>query len=423
MTATVRNTEDVQALGSDARRAGRDIPVLMAGDWPGSGAGNAVSSDVLLAALERLATVDLLVHRISLRPSLRAEPAAARHRVFSIGTQPAVVHGEGMAAGWLHRDRFAQWSCAWAVTSRYASALYASRVPYVVWEATTARDELDSISIKHVRRNGNGSGFGAALHRLLSPLDERLERGVYLRAARLLAMGEYSRSLIVSDHGIPAERVEVLLSPPSLAFLDALGQRTRANSPPPSCEAPRLLFVGRITDPRKNADLLLDSFRRLRERMPNATLTIVGRHTPQWRDRSGADRPGSGISLTGEVDTPALAEAYLAHDLLLVTSRQEGYGLVVAEALHAGLPVVSTKCGGPEAIIRESDGGVLVDHTAGDIACAADALLSNEAQWLSRARNGSAYAHNMLSFERFVSRVSDVTRSVAWDKAKTPRDM
>jgi len=154
--------------------------------------------------------------------------------------------------------------------------------------------------------------------------------------------------------------------------------------------------------------------------MPDATLTIVGRHTSQWRDRSGADRPGSGISLTGEVDTRALVEAYLAHDLLLVTSRQEGYGLVVAEALHAGLPVVSTKCGGPEAIIRESDGGVLVDHTAGDIADAADAMLSNEAQWLNRARNGSRYAHDVLSFERFVSRVADITRSIACEHAKTP---
>ena len=423
MPTTVRQTPLVSTSGADARGVGRGIAVLMAGDRPGSGAGTSVTSDVLLAALERVATVEVLAHRMSLRPSMREESLGARHRVFSIGTQPAIVHGEGLAAGWLHRQRFAQWSCAWAVTSRYASALYASRIPYAVWEATTARDELNSISIQHLRRNGNGSGFGAALHRLLSPIDQRLERGIYLGAARLLAMGEYSRSLIASQHGIPAERVEVLLSPPSLAFLEALGGRTRANSPPPGSAAPRVLFVGRITDPRKNADLLLDAFRRLRETLPHATLTIVGRYTAQWRDRSGADQRESGVSLTGEVDTRALAEAYLTHDVLLVSSRQEGYGLVVAEALHAGLPVVSTKCGGPEAIIRESDGGVLVDHTARGIADAAVALLSNEAQWLTRARSGAAYAHSVLSFDRFVSRVSDITRSISRDAQTRARKM
>lgn len=417
MSTTVGQIAGVSAPEIDGREIARRIRVLMAGDRPGPGAGTAVTSDVLLAALERVAPVDVLRHRMSLRPSLRLGSSDSRNRVFTIGTQPAIVHGEGLAAGWLHRRSLAHWSCAWAVTSRYASALYASRVPYVVWEATTARDELESIDIQHVRRNGNGTGFGAALHRVLAPIDQRLERNIYLGAARLLAMGEYSKELIVSDHGIPAHRVDVLLSPPSLAFLEALRSRTRANAPPPRPHAPRLLFVGRITDPRKNADLLLDAFRNIRQSVPNATLTIVGRHTAQWRARSGVDEPRSGISLAGEVDTGALAEAYLTHDVLVVSSRQEGYGLVVAEALHAGLPVVSTRCGGPEAIIRESDGGVIVDHTPRGIADATIALLSNEVHWLTRARNGAAYAHRVLSFDRFVSQVSDITRSISRHRA------
>ena len=420
MPAIVRRSGKALSDPTSAGDSEQIIEVLMAGDPPGSGAGNAVSSDILLVALERIAKVDLLAHRASLQPSLNADSVDGRRSVLTLGTQPAVVHGEGLVGGWLHRRRLAAWACAWAVTSRYASALYASRVPYIVWEATTAREELNAIPIKSVRRNGNGSGFGAALHRVLSPVDRVLERNVYRCATRLFAMGEYSRSLILSHHGIPNERVELLLSPPSLAFIQALADRSRFECQALPSAAPRLLFVGRVTDPRKNADLLFDSFRIIRKRMPRATLTIVGRYTPQWRELSGVDRADSGIVLTGEIDVRALAEAYLTHDLLLLTSRQEGYGLVVAEALHAGIPVVSTRCGGPEAILRDSQGGILVEHTPRAIADAAIGLLSGPDTWMLCARRGVRFARDELSFDRFVLRVSEITRSVAQGANRTP---
>jgi len=403
---------DAAASYRDAPTGVHELQVLMAGDRPGGGAGNAVSSDILLAALGQVATVDLLVHRMSVRPSLWVDSGVASQSVLTIGTQPAIVHGEGLAAGWMHRRRLGRWRCAWAVTSRYASALYACRVPYIIWEATTGRDELNAISLRSVRRNGNGSGLGAAVHHVLSPLDRLLERNIYRNATRLFAMGEYSRSLMLSHSDIPAERVELLLSPPSLAFLQAIAGRSRADYSPPRRSAPRLLFVGRVADPRKNADLLLDAFRLIRTALPQATLTIVGRHTPRWRDTSGAVRSDSGIVLTGEVDVGALADAYLNHDVLIVSSQQEGYGLVVAEALHAGLPVVSTRCGGPEAIIRDSGGGILVTHTPRALGDAVLALLAEQARWESCARGGIAFARRELSFDRFVSRVSDITRSV-----------
>lgn len=417
MSVAARQTP---AEGSSSRAApSRDsaVSILMAGDRPGTGAGNAVSSDVLLAALDQFANVDLLSHRVAMRPSWRVDAGHHRHQVLTIGTQPATVHCEGFAAGWLHRRRLLEWDCAWAVTSRYASALYASGLPYIVWEATTAHEELKAISIRSVRRNGNGTGLAATLHRALSPVDRIIERNIYRRAARLFAMGEYSRSLMLSQ-GIPDDRIEVLLSPPSVAFLQALASRSRADDGPPPNAAPRLLFVGRVTDPRKNADLLLEAFRSIRQAVPKATLTIVGRHTPQWREAAGVCAPDSGVILAGEVDVQALASAYVKHDLLLVSSHQEGYGLVVAEALHAGLPVVSTRCGGPEAILLASNGGLLVDHTSQSLADAALGVLSNSERWISHAQRGANFARRELSFDRFASRVADITRSVAARAAK-----
>jgi len=389
------------------------MPVLLAGERLGAPAGGAVSAEVLLGALSQFAQVDVLSHRMSARPTLRETTADHAYRAFELGTQPITVHGEALAAGWSHRRRFRKWSCAWAATSRYAGSLFASGVPYVVWEATTARDELDSIDIKRVRSNGTGTGLGASLHRMLGPLDARLEGAIYRGASRLLAMSEYTRDLMMAQHQLGAGQVQVLNPPPSIGFLDALAERMRAAAESPFTRPAKLLFVGRVSDPRKNAALLIDAFRLVRAVKPNATLTIVGPYTDQWAERSGARQPGSGITLAGALSVSDLVAAYLTHDVLMVSSRQEGYGLVVAEALHAGLPVVATKCGGPEAIIRASGGGAIAEHTPYAIADAVLVMLANDGRWLSCARNAGAFARRELSFDRFVSRVFDITCSVA----------
>jgi len=226
-------------------------------------------------------------------------------------------------------------------------------------------------------------------------------------------MSEYTRALMASQHGIAPEDVEVLPPPPSIEFLSALGGRARATESGRAAGSARLLFVGRVTDPRKNAALLLEAFRAIRNVLPDATLTIVGRYTPQWAVRSGARHTDERVALVGQLSTAELADAYLSHDALIVSSRQEGYGLVVAEALHAGLPVISTRCGGPEGILRDSQGGAIVDHTPHALARAVLELMTNDSRRTECARSAAAFARRELSFDRFASRVADITRSVA----------
>ncbi len=64
-------------------------------------------------------------------------------------------------------------------------------------------------------------------------------------------------------------------------------------------------------------------------------------------------------------------------DVFLLTSDYESFGLVVLEALYAGVPVVSTKCGGPEDIIEDGKTGFLVNKNIEEIRDVLEYTLDN----------------------------------------------
>src|SRR5207302_8172851 len=71
-----------------------------------------------------------------------------------------------------------------------------------------------------------------------------------------------------------------------------------------------------------------------------------------------------------------VAAALRGATLFVLPSWQEGFGIVAAEALAAGLPVVTTPSGGPEELVRESGGGrILSGYDPDELAAAVEELL------------------------------------------------
>jgi glycosyltransferase involved in cell wall biosynthesis len=154
--------------------------------------------------------------------------------------------------------------------------------------------------------------------------------------------------------GLPRDRFEVLgnpISPPariaSTPQVEALWQGR-----------PRLLSIGSLK-PQKNQALLLRAFARLENR--EASLVILGEGELRGelealsRDLGIADRvamPGFAID-----PWPYLAAA----DAFVLSSDWEGLPLVLAESLHAGLPIISTDCpSGPAELLGGGEFGRLV---------------------------------------------------------------
>jgi glycosyltransferase involved in cell wall biosynthesis len=137
-----------------------------------------------------------------------------------------------------------------------------------------------------------------------------------------------------------------------------------------------ILSVGRLGDSRKNVGLLFEAYHRLKEQQAHVPrLVLAGLSGPTERDWARAEALGirEDIEMYENVSEERLAELYRGARLFVLSSNEEGLGLVLAEAMASGTPVVSTDCGGPSTLIKDGDTGVLVP--TGDAAALADRML------------------------------------------------
>jgi len=143
----------------------------------------------------------------------------------------------------------------------------------------------------------------------------------------------------VRDYGVPADRIAIV--PPGLDSAARLAE--------PQEDGPvRLLSVGTVT-PRKGHVLLAEALAPLAA-LP-WHLTIIGslerdpETARQLRDSIAAAGLCARITLAGEAQPGSLGEAYAEADLFVLASYHEGYGMVFAEAMAHGLPILATTGG------------------------------------------------------------------------------
>jgi glycosyltransferase involved in cell wall biosynthesis len=151
---------------------------------------------------------------------------------------------------------------------------------------------------------------------------------------------------------------------------------------------PRLIFVGRASDARKRFDLFINTVAHVRAAMPKATAVVVSADLPRRM------KLPDGVTHSAGLSNEELRELYRTSTAFMLTSEQEGLGIAAMEAMACGLPVVSTRCGGPETYIIEGVNGYFTDDEPHELAqCVLD-LLRNSS---TRARMASAAAERIQS--------------------------
>jgi glycosyltransferase involved in cell wall biosynthesis len=127
-------------------------------------------------------------------------------------------------------------------------------------------------------------------------------------------------------------------------------------------EASYILSVGCFSRARKNVKLLFEAYYRLRQKNSDPPrLVLAGRDAPNPTAWEAAQSLGITEHIDVHVDVPEekLTRLYRHADLFALSSKEEGLGLVIAEAMASGVPVVSTDCGGPSTLIAEGKTGYL----------------------------------------------------------------
>lgn len=167
----------------------------------------------------------------------------------------------------------------------------------------------------------------------------------------LRAQGVRTRIAIVPT-GVP---LASLTTNRSLPHQSACRQALGLDAGEPLC-----LCVGRLAK-EKNQAFLLFAFAHVRRHLPSARLVLVG---------EGDDRPrlaqlahglglGSCVRFVGAVPHEAVGDYYQAADLFLFPSTSETQGIVVLEALAAGLPAVAVTSDAARDLLGDSQGGIL----------------------------------------------------------------
>jgi glycosyltransferase involved in cell wall biosynthesis len=207
----------------------------------------------------------------------------------------------------------------------------------IVWYAT-------SISEDRKDRIKNQKFLFKLYHILNLYFLKRIEKNFLRENTKFFALSKYAKNLY------PKLKSEVLNYP------------IKVNNIVNKKDTKTILSVSRFLDPRKNIMCLLRAFKLLHQSDNKFKLFIIGDEINETIiNFIEENRLSDNIFFENFIPQNQLLNYYKKCEYFVLTSNEEGLGIVILEAINNGCLVISTKCGGPENIITNKINGFLVD--------------------------------------------------------------
>jgi glycosyltransferase involved in cell wall biosynthesis len=229
-------------------------------------------------------------------------------------------------------------------------------------------------------------------------------RDVFTRAGKVITV---SRKLAEDIRGYTGDRdIQVI---PNMVDTDFFTIPAEPRSEDPFT----FLFVGFLT-PNKRVDDLLRAFAGQFGAHENVRLEIIGdgTHRSELESLAGGLGLGDRVEFAGLQPRGSVLRAMQRANVLVSASEVETFGVVLLEAMATGLPVIITRCGGPEEFVTE-DVGYLVDpDDPGQLGTAMENVRAGYARWRGAEREIRSRVETVFGERAVGARIIEAYNSV-----------
>ena len=191
----------------------------------------------------------------------------------------------------------------------------------------------------------------------ISDLDKQLAKKAYQNCDQLICVSEALRNNILQNFGHDSIVIPNMVDNQSFSYLS----QAKSDSP--------FASVGNLK-PIKAFDKLIEAFAQVKD---DAKLYIIGDGPEKERLNSliSALQLNDKVELLGRLKRSEINKVYQTSHVFVLPSQSETFGVSYIEAMYTGLPVIATRCGGPESFVNESN-GILVP--VNDVEALAEAM-------------------------------------------------
>ena len=228
--------------------------------------------------------------------------------------------------------------------------------------------------------------FESGMTRVTMSIQARCERLHVARAQRVLTTSRYSAERVKEFYGLSRT---LAIVPEAIDLTEWRSLLVRHPSPPSPEPRFTVLFVGRFYR-RKRVDVLLQAAASLRESIPGLAVRIVGNGpcTDALHKLARELRLDGTVTWLGDVSRAQLAAEYNGASVFCLPSVQEGFGIVLLEAMAAGKPIVAARAAAapevaPSAVLVAPDSAQALAQGIEEVYRSAEAGKA-PAQWVEQ---------------------------------------
>ncbi len=203
-------------------------------------------------------------------------------------------------------------------------------------------------------------------YKRLPAMARYISESLLRKARKVSVVSEYFKQIMISKRLVDADKLVIVyntLNTPRTTYQYDSGKKFKA------------LYVGNLLEHHKHISALIGATEIVIKSYPQFQLTLVGggpeteHFQAMCKQKALLDKY---IFFRGYIANSELVPIYQEHGFFVLTSYFETFNISAAEAMMSGLPVVSTRCGGPSEFVNENSGIWIRDYTP---EAAAEAIL------------------------------------------------